>query len=68
MPDLGGGDLLQAASGSQTAVNSPARCSVAGITASRRSVFTRSPAVTGIKDGATTMQSCPIPTGRRCRP
>jgi len=33
-----------AASGTQTAVSSPARCNFANITASRRSVFTRSPA------------------------
>src|SRR5579883_1333760 len=48
-----------AASGTQTAVSSPARCSLASITASRRSVLTRSPAFIGISEGATTMQSCP---------
>ncbi|WCR18734.1 transposase [Paracoccus alcaliphilus] len=49
----------------QTAVSSPDRCSFAGITASRRSVFIRSPAFTGISDGATTMQPCPISTSWR---
>src|SRR6266446_7913956 len=48
-----------AASGIQIGVSSPARCSFASISASRRSVFTRSPALTGINDGATTTQSCP---------
>ncbi|MBK5926564.1 hypothetical protein CCR87_04205 [Rhodobaculum claviforme] len=38
------------------------------ITASRRSVFTRSPAFTGISGGATSMQSCPISTRWRCGP
>src|SRR5215472_3312 len=33
-------------------VSSPARCSLASIKASRRSVFTRSPAFIGISDGA----------------
>jgi hypothetical protein len=35
------------------------RCSLASTRASRRSVFTRSPAFIGISDGATTTQSCP---------
>src|SRR6516165_2986546 len=39
-----------AASGIQIGVSSPARCSLASITASRRSVFTRSPALIGISD------------------
>ena len=46
----------------------PARCRFADITAPRRSVFTRSPAVSGITDRATTVRSGPIPTSRRCRP
>ena len=41
----------------QTAVSSPARCSFARLSASRRSVFTRSPGLLGIKNGATTMQA-----------
>jgi hypothetical protein len=57
-----------AASGTHTAVNSPARCSFANINASRRSVLTRSPALTGINEGATTMQSCPSPRNNRHRP
>jgi len=45
--------------GTHTAVNSPARCSFARLTASRRSVLTRSPGRFGVSDGATTTQSCP---------
>jgi hypothetical protein len=44
-------------------------CSCAGnlasIAASRRLVFTRSPASFGISDGATTVQSCPSPLNSR---
>ena len=47
------------ASGTHTAVSSPARCSRARLAASRRSVLTRSPARFGISEGATTMRSCP---------
>jgi hypothetical protein len=47
------------ASGTHTAVSSPARCSLARLAASRRSVLTRSPARFGISEGATTTHSCP---------
>ena len=57
-----------AASGIQIGVSSPARCSLASISASRRSVLTRSPAFIGISDGATTTQSCPYPVSKRCKP
>jgi transposase len=40
------------------AVSSPARCSLARLAASRRSVLTRSPGRFGINDGATTTHSC----------
>ncbi len=56
------------ASGIQMGVSSPARCSLASIMASRRSVFTRSPAFIGISDGATTTQSCPSLVSKRCSP
>src|SRR5713101_1708663 len=46
-------------SGTQTAVSSPARNSLARPTASRRFVFTRSPGFFGISEGAATMQSWP---------
>ena len=46
-------------SGTHTGVSSPARCNRAKLAASRRSVLIRSPARLGIKDGATTTQSCP---------
>ena len=46
-------------SGTQTAVSSPARNSLARLTASRRLVFTRSPGFLGISDGATTTHSWP---------
>src|SRR5712692_6038683 len=46
-------------SGTQTAVSSPARDSLARPTASRRFVFTRSPGFFGISEGAATMQSWP---------
>ncbi len=45
--------------GTQTAVSSPARSSLAKETASRRFVFTRSPGFLGISDGATTVHSWP---------
>jgi hypothetical protein len=45
-----------AASGIHIGVSSPARCSLASISASRRSVLTRSPALIGISEGATTPQ------------
>lgn len=45
--------------------SSPVRCSLASISASRRSVFTRSPVFTGMSDGATTMQSWPCATSCR---
>ena len=48
-----------ASSGTHTGVNSPARSSRASDSASRRSVFTRSPALRGISDGATTLQRAP---------
>jgi hypothetical protein len=48
------------ASGTQTAVSSPARCSLARLAASRRSVLTRSPARLGISEGATTTHSCSV--------
>lgn len=55
-----------------TAVSPPLRCSLAGTAASRRSVFTRSPAFIGISQGTTTWQSCPSPfscrdAGHICR-
>src|SRR5450432_3685659 len=43
----------------QTAVSSPARNSLARLSASRRLVFTRSPGFFGISDGATTTHSWP---------
>jgi hypothetical protein len=43
-----------ASSGTQTAVNSPALSSRASCNASRRLVFTRSPGLRGMSDGATT--------------
>ena len=46
-------------SGTHTIVSSPARCSFARLDASRRSVLIRSPGRFGIRDGATTTQSCP---------
>ena len=46
-------------------VSSPARCSRASVTASRRFVLTRSPGRFGIRAGATTMQSWP--RSRTCR-
>src|SRR6266436_5924487 len=46
-------------SGTQTAVSSPARDSLASPTASRRFVFTRSPGFFGMSEGAATMQSWP---------
>jgi hypothetical protein len=46
-----------ASSGAHTPVSSPARCSRANVTASRRFVLIRSPDRFGIKAGATTMQS-----------
>jgi hypothetical protein len=49
------------ASGTHTAVSSPARNSLACVVASRRSVLTRSPGRRGISDGATTMQAYPRP-------
>jgi len=52
--------------GTVMAVSSPARCSLAGFDASRRSVFTRSPARTGMSDGATTSQTIPMPVSSRC--
>jgi hypothetical protein len=52
-----------ATSGIQTAVSSPARCSLASASASRRSVLTRSPALIGIRDAAS-MQLCPRLPGR----
>ncbi len=48
--------LMRASSGVHTPVNSPARCSRANVTASRRFVLIRSPARFGIRAGATTMQ------------
>ena len=48
-----------AGSGTQTGVSSPARCSLARLIASRRSVLIRSPGLRGINDGATTTHSCP---------
>jgi hypothetical protein len=45
------------ASGTHTAVSSPARNSRAKVTASRRLVLIRSPGFFGISDGATTVQS-----------
>ena len=50
---------LMRPSGARTAVNSPARCSRASVTASRRFVLIRSPDRFGIRAGATTMQSWP---------
>jgi len=47
-------------SGTQTAVRSPLRCARASFTASRRSVFTRSPDRTGTSVGAITSQATPI--------
>jgi hypothetical protein len=47
------------ASGTFTAVSSPARCNRANFTASRGSVFTRSPDLFGMSDGATTVQWIP---------
>ena len=52
-------------SGTHTPVSSPARCSRANVTASRRFVLTRSPGRFGIRAGATTMQSWP--RSRTCR-
>src|SRR6202022_1446621 len=49
-----------AASGTHTAVSSPARCSRARRAASRRSVLTRSPARCGISEGATTTHCWPV--------
>jgi hypothetical protein len=40
-------------------VSSPARCSLARLIASRRSVLIRSPGLRGISDGATTTHACP---------
>jgi hypothetical protein len=54
-----------AASGTQTAVNSPALCNLASIAASRRLVFTRSPGFFGINEGATTVQLWPSPLSSR---
>ena len=47
------------ASGTDTEVNSPARCNRAKLAASRRSVLMRSLARLGFSDGAITTQSCP---------
>jgi hypothetical protein len=48
-----------AASGTQTAVNAPARCNLAGMTASRRPVSIRSPACTGRREGAAKCNHAP---------
>src|SRR6202022_3391201 len=48
------------ASGTHTAVSSPARCSRARLAASRRSLLTRSPTRCGISDGATTTHCWPV--------
>ena len=48
-----------AGSGTHTDDSSPARCNLARLIASRRSVLTRSPGLRGINDGATTTHSCP---------
>lgn len=50
-------DGLMDTSGTHTPVNSPARCSRARVTASRRFVLMRSPDRFGIRAGATSMQS-----------
>ena len=42
-----------------------ARCNLARLIASRRSVLTRSPGLRGINDGATTTHSCPAPLSWR---
>src|SRR5215207_9529438 len=55
-------------SGTHTAVSSPARCSRASVTASRRLVLTRLPARNGTSEGATTVQSWPRAVICRCRP
>jgi hypothetical protein len=49
-----------AASGTQIGVSSQARCNLASVIASRRSVLTRSPAFNGISEGATTVQPWPL--------
>jgi hypothetical protein len=46
--------------GARDGVRSPERISRANGTASQRSVLPRSPACFGIKDGATTPQTCPL--------
>jgi glycine/D-amino acid oxidase-like deaminating enzyme len=51
-----------ASPGTQTGVNSPDRNSEAWVTASRRSVFTRSSGRVGTNDGATTTHSWPSAT------
>lgn len=51
-----------AASGTHTAVSSPLRCSLASIAASRRSVFTRSPAFIGISEGPPRCSCAPVPS------
>jgi hypothetical protein len=48
-----------ASSGTQTAVSSSARSNRASCSAARRFVFTRSPGLRGISDGATTEHACP---------
>ena len=55
-------------SGTQTAVSSPARDSLARLTASRRFVFTRSPGFFGMSEGAATKHSCPRLLISRWRP
>jgi hypothetical protein len=57
-----------AASGTQTAVNSPARCSFARLDGCLRSVLIRSPGRFGIKEGAMTTQSCPAADNWRWMP
>jgi hypothetical protein len=52
----------------QTGVNSPARCSLARLIASRRSVLIRSPGLREINDAATTTHPCPAAVSCRSMP
>jgi hypothetical protein len=67
-PSLGRAPGRASLHGPQITVSSPARCSLASINTSRRSVLTRSPAFIGISDGATTTESYPKPVSNRCNP
>ena len=67
-PDHGAHGPSCVGSGTHTAVSSPARRSRAGMTASRRFVFTRSPGLRGTSEGAATVQAWPRAAIRHCKP